>query len=116
MKITTIGACCIAISTLVFMWWRDGRIIASQKFGSILFQIRQVPEGESFSSYVIEVGGTPPISTFRVFEGDSQFKPVKIVQIGPPGEYTFNVQFNNQEIIGVKFRDGSSFAEWFQAK
>jgi hypothetical protein len=100
----------------------------SKSFNGYTIQVREVPHvsegafmssppGVAESAFIIEVGGNPPQTTFRLNPTSERSKPTAIVEVGTLDDRTFQVQFSNERRINVRIAYGqATLAEWFRGE
>lgn len=128
MKFWPFTLCVLLIAVLGYCWWRSGSIVMSKSFNGFTIQVREVPHvsegavmssppGVAQSAFIIEVGGDPPQTTFRVNPTSERNEPTAIVEVGTPDDRTFQVQFSNKRRINVRIAHGQvALAEWFRGE
>ena len=116
--------CACLMTALAYCWWRSGSIVMRKSFDGSIIQVREVPyvpdggvmdspPGVAQCVFIIEVGGTPPLTTYRLEPTSERYKPTAIVAIGALDDRTFQVQFSNDRRINVRIAHGQvSLAEW----
>jgi hypothetical protein len=120
--------CLCLMAVLGYCWWRSGNIVMSKSFGGYPILVREVPHvsegavmssppGVAASDYIIEVGGNPPETTFRLYQGSERYKPTAITRVGAADEDTFQVQFSNGRQVNIRIaHEKAMLAEWFSSE
>jgi hypothetical protein len=128
MKIVLFTLCVCLMAVLGYCWWRSGSVVMSKSFNGFTIQVREVPHvsegaimssppGVAQSAFIIEVGGNPPETTFRLRPESDSYWPTSITRIGVTDDHTFQVQFSNDRRINVRIAHGqATLAEWFRGE
>ena len=122
MRVVLLGICFVLASMLGYSSWREGRVVRSETFDGFNVRVREAPAigggvlssppGVADNAFTIEIGGSQPLSTYRLIPTSERILVSEIVQVGQPKEYTFQVKFSNGMRVNVQLGGGSN-VKWF---